>query len=357
MGDFFMEKNKKYIYAAVVIFGVFLSMRYLVPIMAPLLIAALIVIPTYPWLTKISAKIKIGKAILAGIFMTVIGLIAGSALWGISTYVLNKIKYYIMNIDLYEDKFCLFIKDCSKNLENSIGISAMEIETLILERVDIFVENMKIEVLPQLMNESYIYVKSVIGIVTFIAITFIAVILLAKDYGKMIESIKRQSFFSIIEDMVVSIGKLLKTFVKAQVIILIVISIVCIAGFYVIGCKNPVSLGFITGFLDMLPFIGTGIVIVPMAIWALIQGQYFAALSYITLYIICAAARELLEPKLIGEKIGIYPIAILASVYIGIQLYGIAGILLGPLSLLLIKEIFQKMIFSKEEITKPSSSM
>lgn len=60
-------------------------------------------------------------------------------------------------------------------------------------------------------------------------------------------------------------------------------------------------------------------------------------------YGICVLTRELLEPKLIGGRLGILPIVILASVYAGVKLYGFGGILLGPLSVLLIQELWRQV--------------
>lgn len=58
----------------------------------------------------------------------------------------------------------------------------------------------------------------------------------------------------------------------------------------------------------------------------------------------CALVREFLEPKLIGSKMGIYPVVILMAIYTGIKLYGLSGVILGPFSFLIMKEIYQKIV-------------
>ena len=86
----------------------------------------------------------------------------------------------------------------------------------------------------------------------------------------------------------------------------------------------------------MLPFIGTGIILIPLGIWQLLNGWYVQTVVCFILYGVCVIMREFLEPKLIGKKVGIYPIAILLSVYAGVKLFGLGGILKGPLGLVMI---------------------
>ena len=111
-------------------------------------------------------------------------------------------------------------------------------------------------------------------------------------------------------------------------------------------CKveNGVLWGLFAGFLDVLPFIGTGIVLIPIAIWQLLQGYYFQAAVCISLYIICILIREAMEPRLIGDKVGIYPVAILIAVYAGLKLFGLIGIFLGPLGLVIIQQIYKAVL-------------
>ena len=108
--------------------------------------------------------------------------------------------------------------------------------------------------------------------------------------------------------------------------------------------SNPVLAGIGVGFLDALPVFRTRTVILPLGLLLLfIQKNYSAALILAVTYGICVLTRELLEPKLIGGRLGILPIVILASVYAGVKLYGFGGILLGPLSVLLIQELWRQV--------------
>ena len=116
----------------------------------------------------------------------------------------------------------------------------------------------------------------------------------------------------------------------------------------VLQVPNGWLFGLLAGVLDAFPFIGTGIVLVPLTIWLFLKGQLIQAVFCLVLYGVCALVRELLEPKLIGEKVGIYPIVLFASVFIGMQLFGVSGIIKGPLSIVIIYEI-RKVLLAKDE--------
>ena len=81
----------------------------------------------------------------------------------------------------------------------------------------------------------------------------------------------------------------------------------------------------------------------PLAFWQVINGYYAKAVICVLLYVVCAITREFLEPKLIGEKVGVLPIGILFSVYVGVKLFGIFGIIKGPLALMTIFEVYRYM--------------
>ncbi len=105
--------------------------------------------------------------------------------------------------------------------------------------------------------------------------------------------------------------------------------------------KNPyfLILGIALGVLDALPIIGTGTFLYPAALIFLLRGNSWTAAGCVLLDVVTSILREFLEPKLLGGKLGISPIAVLASVYIGIFLYGGLGVFLGPLSFSTIYEL------------------
>jgi predicted PurR-regulated permease PerM len=134
-----------------------------------------------------------------------------------------------------------------------------------------------------------------------------------------------------------------------MIIILIIIAL-CMAGLWILGNPYFLVLGIVIGLLDALPFIGTGTVLVPIAVYLLFQSELKRAAGYLFLFLLTYFAREFLEPRLIGEKLGIYPIVMVIVVYAGLYLYGVTGVVLGPVSLLLILEIWKEIRFAQQSL-------
>ena len=136
------------------------------------------------------------------------------------------------------------------------------------------------------------------------------------------------------------IFRLAAAYIKAQALILLVIMGTACALLWLGRVKNALVLGFFAGILDALPFIGTGIILIPTALWQLVNGRPGLALWCLAVYMVCMGEREFLEPKLMGKRTGIYPVFMLLSVYAGVKLFGLSGILKGPLSLVVLLELF-----------------
>ena len=106
---------------------------------------------------------------------------------------------------------------------------------------------------------------------------------------------------------------------------------------------NDVVYDAVWGLPGLILLIGTGIVLIPLALVRLVSGHVGQAVVCVILYACCAFLRELLEPRLIGKRAGIAPIAVVISVYAGIRLFGLWGILKGPLGLMIILQIWKSL--------------
>lgn len=110
-------------------------------------------------------------------------------------------------------------------------------------------------------------------------------------------------------------------------------------GFKILNIKEGFLLALLCGILDFLPYVGTIIVFIPLIIYNIILKEYFVVIGLIFLYVLILIVREILETKFIGNKLNLHPLIVLISIYIGMKLFGIIGIAVGPLYVLISKEI------------------
>ena len=137
---------------------------------------------------------------------------------------------------------------------------------------------------------------------------------------------------------------ILTTYVKTQLIIMTLTCIICSAGLYFMGNPYALLLGVLIGIIDALPVLGTGTVFIPWCIILLIMGKYSSAVAILVIYLVAYYTRELLEPKLMGAGFGVSPVLMLVSLYVGLILFGISGVITGPVAVILIREICTRLI-------------
>ena len=97
-------------------------------------------------------------------------------------------------------------------------------------------------------------------------------------------------------------------------------------------------------FVDALPILGSGAVMVPWGIFSGLNGDLKLGISIIILWITMSVVRQFIEPKIVSNKIGIHPIFTIVSMYTGFKLLGIIGMFVGPIVLIILKNIFSKLL-------------
>ena len=122
-------------------------------------------------------------------------------------------------------------------------------------------------------------------------------------------------------------------------ILVLISTLEIIIGFIILKVPNSFTLAVICGILDILPYVGTIIVFIPIIIYNIVMKNFLCAFGLICLYILVQVIREILEAKFLGDKLNIHPLVILLSIYIGVKVFGILGILVGPMYSIVAKEI------------------
>ncbi len=104
------------------------------------------------------------------------------------------------------------------------------------------------------------------------------------------------------------------------------------AGFRILGIDWAFGAAILGAVIDLLPVLGTGTLLLPWAALELIRGELFTGVGLIVLYSIVCVIRQLIEPKIVGKSIGLHPLAALFFMYVGMQLFGLAGLFLLPMA-------------------------
>ncbi|MEG1858296.1 MAG: sporulation integral membrane protein YtvI [Pseudoflavonifractor sp.] len=135
-------------------------------------------------------------------------------------------------------------------------------------------------------------------------------------------------------------------YVKAQVILSIVVFFILLLGFMVIRQPYSVLLAFLLAVLDFIPILGSGTVMIPWAVLDLFTGNVRHAIEMMVIWGIIALFRRFAEPKIVGDQTGLSPILSLVSIYIGMKLAGVPGMIVGPILCMILLNIARLGVFS-----------
>ena len=142
---------------------------------------------------------------------------------------------------------------------------------------------------------------------------------------------------------------------KAQLIIMCVVFVILSISLTIVGIRYSLLVALGIAVLDALPIFGSGTILIPWSIISLIGGNYRVTISLIIIYVIIVLTRQLIEPKIVSQQIGIHPLATLLSMYIGLKLFSVVGLILGPVLVLVITN-FISSYRQQSTISNPPAS-
>jgi len=133
-------------------------------------------------------------------------------------------------------------------------------------------------------------------------------------------------------------------YMKGQLIVMAYVSTICVVGLTIIGSPYALFIGIGVGIFDLIPIFGAGGILITWAVYHFLVGNITFAIGLLVIYGVVFLVRQMLEPKFVGDQIGIHPIILLMSIYVGITAMGPIGFFAGPLIVLTIKTIMEANI-------------
>lgn len=191
------------------------------------------------------------------------------------------------------------------------------------------------------------FVPSGVLIVVF---TLLAIYFFSRDKDIIMQNVRKHlspALFQKIERIRRELEHALLGFLRAQIILMLITIVQTLAGLYLLGFDFAVTMAILVGLVDALPVLGPGAVFVPWILWQILNGELRLALGLGILYILISIVRQVLQPKIMSESIGLHPLEALFSLYMGLKAFGVAGVIIGPLLWVLIKTSWRAGLFTR----------
>lgn len=353
-----MTEDLSYIYKIIrkilniglLIIGIYIGLKLAV-FYIPFIIAFIISLIIEPAIKFLMKKTNITRKMSSIIiFLLAFSIIIGSVTWGIISLV-SESTNLLQTLNIYIDKaYTQMQETISKMSITKISISK-NVSNLVQDAsTDILfkISGWLTEFLTKLIN----VITSIPTIAIYTVITILSLYFICTDRIYILDLMEHHMPSKWIQKLAIHIKEISRNlggYLKAVVTLIFVSFMISVIGLYILkfvgmNVKYPLLIALGIAFVDALPILGAGTVIVPWAIFSALDGDIKLAISIIILWIIMSVVRQFLEPKIVSGKIGIHPIFTIIAMYTGFRIIGILGMLVGPIVLIILKSIFSNRL-------------
>ena len=328
------------VFYAIVLVLAFLFLEYALKWIMPFLIGYIVALAFNPLIKLIVSKSKIPRKVCAFGVVVVGYVLFGILLWNIGGVLFREIKEFCLNIpSMYTNEISPFLSSANEGILNF----AKRFSPEAAEQIGEILENMLDGVQSSLVDLSASILSGFAGIskkVPLYLISFIFTILsslfISMDFDKVKAFLFRQipeKNQAMILDIKDYLGKTIASYLKAYLILMCITFIEVSVGLSALQVKNALGIGAIIAVADAFPILGTGTIVLPWAVISIFQERYYLALGLVLLYLIVTAVRQFIEPKIVGDQLGIPPIVAIICIYLGFVWFGVKGVILFPVTM------------------------
>ncbi len=341
---------KNILYVVLILLGLYIALELSIFYM-PFLIAFIISLMIEPAIKKIMKKTHLTRRTSSIIiFVLVSVIIIGGLAWLLIT-LFSESSSLLQSLNDYFDK--LYVQ--FQNLINYFDFDNIHLSDEILEVIQNSTGDFLTTAsdwLRNILNNLINFVTSIPSIAICIGITVIALYFICVDKIYILDQIEHHLPRLWVKKISIHLKELIQTlggYLKAEATLILVSFIISLIGLYILqivgfNIQYPLLMALFIGFVDALPILGSGTVMIPWAIICALNGDINLGIAIIVLLIIMSVVRQVLEPKLVSKNIGVHPIFTLIAMYTGFKVIGIIGLLVGPIVLIIVKNIFSNLI-------------
>ena len=331
--------------SGVIVFLVYLAVRYLFVLASPFIIAYGIALAIERPVNALAKVLRGKKALASTLIVTGLTIIIAAAVFYITWLGVAEIKSFIANFEY------LFIMVRQKtagiclDVDGMLGLSdgcSLEFVCSCADRIRrIFRNGQPEEVVSSVLRISFPILVNTAVIAGAVIVCLISVVYLSGVLEKVRKWRENSIFREEVCALTLELKKLIQVYFKIELIIMLINAGICIAGLLLIHNPYAVVIGILIGLVDALPFFGTGTVLIPWAVILLLFRNYYAGAVLLSVYVMTYFVREIMESKCMGDRLGIAPFTMLMVIFTGIMVYGILGFILGPLSYCMMKALIR----------------
>ncbi len=335
--------------AAYLILGVgigFVTLKYLLKPFLPFLLAWGIAMMIRPTVTKLCKRCHVSPKIVSFAAVLFVFLLIFGFFSVICGRVIGELRG--LSEDLMADAASAVgeLFDSMQNISEKLPFldrvedpeAAEQIRKTVVSMIESAVSGFSARIPEAIMD----FVSSLPGILLFAVVMIVATFYMGADVGAVNGFIARQLPASSRHYLFEAKTKLMAAgvkYVKAYLMLLLITFIQLLIGFLCLKIPYALTLAALIALIDILPVLGVGTVLVPWAGILLIRGDLHTGIGLLLVFAVIWVVRQVVEPKIVGQSIGLSPLVTLITMYAGYHFLGFAGLFVFPLVMILLKNL------------------
>lgn len=366
-----IESRKAFIinffYFAIFICLYYFTVKYAFVYIFPFLVAAALAIFLQKPVRKISSKLHIkahGAVSIIFVLLIVVLIVGVAVLLG-----------WLVAGELEEFFDYLFSKFHSLNdVVETLKSFALQITAKLPQGISPTVDKYLLSFFNKLSGESSVIdmsmlsaplsgawsvVKGIPSVFLAILVTIISCVFMTSEYDLikntilgMIPECKGQKLVSSKQTVTRGVGKLIKAYLTLMLItfseMFLGLNLMKIIGVYEGGYIAVIA--FVTCVIDIIPVLGTGTVLIPWSVYCFVTGDIGLGVGLIIIYCVITVLRQIIEPKLVANQAGLPAVATIMAMFIGVRIFGAFGIVLLPLTVIVLKLMYDEGVIGHKEL-------
>ena len=336
----------QFLYYGIIILLSFIVLKYILPMVTPFALAFVLSYLLKKPIGALSEKLQISwrlaSILTVLIFFGTIGILTVflciEALSLLYQAILNLPHLYGYHIEPFLTAMFENLEHLIERMDPSLAFSLEDILSQSVQSLGQMISGLSSSVVGAAPAAAIVLPAVFVKSVLFIISTFFITI----DYHQLtgfcirqMDERTRNLFLQIKEYVVGTLFSCIRSYALIMSITFVELSI----AFSILGLKHPVLVAFCIALFDIMPVLGTGGIMIPWVILAVLQGNFRMALGLLIIYLVVTVIRNILEPKIVGNQIGLHPVVTLTSLFLGGQLFGVVGLFGLPIFLSLLRHL------------------
>ncbi|MDO4539991.1 MAG: sporulation integral membrane protein YtvI [Syntrophomonadaceae bacterium] len=357
-----VKRLVKLIFAILLLLGVYLLAELVLPVMGralktlpgvvmPFLVAVVIAVLLEPVVRFFMTRVRLRRSLSALLALLTVG---GGIFWllyiliSVTAREISSIYHQVLPYSgEYMNQFMGWLADwrifflsgeAPAVVSDALQESLLKLSTMAENAVNV------------LLNAMMQFLSALPGLAIFVMIVMVASFFFIKDreaVRNFLLNMLPEASRDTTREIIVNLFDKLFGFIRAYMTLVGITAILTMVGLKILGVEQVLTLGLLIGIADILPILGPGLIYIPWIVWAAVTGDTGMAIGLAVLYVIISAVRQFLEPKVVGDNIGLHPLATLIALYVGLRLGGAVGMLLGPVVIVVVVALYQEGLLER----------